>query len=578
MTKRSVAACAFLVGVSLWAHAHAADPAKGRARAAAVKPLAQALTGDAKADYDAGKVLASDGDFAGALIKFQSAYDRSKDPRLLWNVAFCEKNLRHYSRVIATLNRYLAEGTSFLSDKDKKDAQDLIQTLSPFTTNATFTVNEEGAQIFVDDAAVGMSPLAGPVVLDIGERRIRVVKDGFKPFEKALPVGGSAAVSVDVKLEKEVHEGRLAVNAPPNAVIEVDMKPMGTGKIDVTIGTGGHQVRVTAPGMRPYQSEVVIQDKEARVVDVALEKLAETEKPRIRVAVGCGGPEPQGPDDGLVVYLDGPDAVTPKDVKKRWSDELGRNVVTYVEYETTPGTHRLRARANDCDSLETTVTVDPAKGADVTGALPSDTPLLLRGPQGTPGHWRVGLDLWLLRPSMKPGGMFRMKDMPETYAGGFGAATGFAVEGSYVSRWFGMFLQWARGTGTVDRATFETNYALPAQASTTAYAATLRLAFRVPFNIVAFNIGPELGFLEFDVDSVRTGRGQGLFGPWTALDIQPLCDFGARALFDVALATDMSTHHDGGPVSTLQFGLFWEPNARCRRERSTEFGLRSGGH
>src|SRR5258708_4144401 len=72
------------------------------------KPLSQALTGQAKADFESGKLLAADGDFAGALIKFQSAYDQSKDPRLLWNAAFCQKNLRHYAKVIATLKRYLA--------------------------------------------------------------------------------------------------------------------------------------------------------------------------------------------------------------------------------------------------------------------------------------------------------------------------------------------------------------------------------------------------------------------------------------------------------------------------------------
>jgi hypothetical protein len=32
-----------------------------------------------------------------------------------------------------------------------------------------------------------------------------------------------------------------------------------------------------------------------------------------------------------------------------------------------------------------------------------------------------------------------------------------------------------------------------------------------------------------------------------------------------------------GPSQTLTLGLFWQPNARCRRERSTEFGLRAGG-
>src|SRR5437762_13903717 len=110
MRGRFLATSALVALVAVALDGRAAEGAKPRGKAASTKPLTQALTGEAKADYDAGKVLASDGDFAGALIKFTSAYEQSKDARLLWNVAVCEKNMRHYSRVIATLNRYLSEG------------------------------------------------------------------------------------------------------------------------------------------------------------------------------------------------------------------------------------------------------------------------------------------------------------------------------------------------------------------------------------------------------------------------------------------------------------------------------------
>jgi hypothetical protein len=582
MRRRTVTTCvvAILFAVQWGACAGRADAQPRPRPAAAGKPLAQALTGAAKADYDSGKLLAADGDFAGALIKFNGAYEQSKDPRLLWNVAFCDKNLRHYAKVIATLNRYLAEGAGYLTDKDRKDAQDLVQTLQPFTTNATINVSEEGAQIFVDDAPAGVSPLRGPVVLDIGERHVRVVKDGFKPFEKSLPVGGSAAVSVDVKLEKEVREGRLVVSAPPDATLELDEKPAGMGKIDVNVAAGGHQLRATAPGMRPFQTEVVIQDKETRSVDIVLERVGEPERPRIRAAIGCDGPEPLGPDDGLVVYLDGPDVLPPANVKKKWSEDLGRNVVEYVEYAATPGTHTIRARVPDCRSLETGVSVDPSQGADVTGALPSDTALLLRGPQGAPGHWRVGLDLWMFRPTFSGGGVFQTKDMPDAYRGGLGTATGAALEGSFVTRWFGAYLQTAWGSGSAQRASYGSNFALPATADVSAYETTARASFRVPFNVVAWNIGPEAGVLEFKMKDVLT-KYQGVFGFWTGLDVQPLCDWGARALFDVAFATAMSDggggNHGGSPVGTVQFGVFWEPNVRCQRERSTDFSLHAGG-
>jgi hypothetical protein len=528
-----------------------------------MKPLAQSLSRAAKIDFDGGKLLASDGDFAGALIKFDRAYEESSDYRVLWNVAYCEKNLRHYARTIATLNRYLAEGQGHLSARDNKDAQEIVQTLQPFTTTMTFKV-EDGAQIFVDGNPVGVSPLPAGVVLDIGERHVRVVKDGYKPFERTLPVGGTASVTMEVALEKDTREGRLIVNAPPGATITLDDKRIGIGKADLRVEAGGHQLRATAPGMRTFQTEVVVQDKETRSLDLMLEKEEAADKPKIRVTVGCGGSEPRGPEDGLVVYLDGPETVAPTNVKKVWSEEKQRNIVEFVEYPASAGTHTLRARIPECASLETPVTVEAASGAAVTGALRSDTALLLRGPQGAPGFWRAGIDLWLVSP-----GRFQTSGAPEAYQAGLGA-TGASIGGAIVTRWFGLFLQSALGAGTVQRATFTTHYALPQSASVTAFATTVRPAFRVPLDVVSLDLGVSTGTYEMNVSQVNTGTLQVSAGLWAGLDFQPTCDWGGRVAIDYSAVTNAS------PVVTFQAGVFFEPNRRCRQERSTRFGLFTG--
>ena len=80
------------------------------APAIAAAPLGESLSGEAKTDYESAKVLYDDGDFVGAGSKFQQAYDRSKDARLLWNVAVCEKAQRHYVRVRALVRRRDAGG------------------------------------------------------------------------------------------------------------------------------------------------------------------------------------------------------------------------------------------------------------------------------------------------------------------------------------------------------------------------------------------------------------------------------------------------------------------------------------
>src|SRR5438067_2397302 len=67
--------------------ASASAAASASATANAPPSLGDSLTGPAKTEYDLGKILYRDGDFAGALVKFQKSYELSSDPRLLWNVA-----------------------------------------------------------------------------------------------------------------------------------------------------------------------------------------------------------------------------------------------------------------------------------------------------------------------------------------------------------------------------------------------------------------------------------------------------------------------------------------------------------
>jgi hypothetical protein len=236
------------------------------------KPLSETLTGEAKADYDAGKLLIGDGDFVGAEVKFKSAYDRSNDPRLLWNVAACEKNQRHYARTLGLVRQYLASGGALLTDADRAEGKALIDTIEALTVKLTITVSEAGATVSVDDEDVGTSPLSGPLVVDIGSRKIAVKKAGFKDFTQAVPIGGSAEAHVEVTLLAEVHEGKLAVTSVAGAAIFIDGQRVGTGRFEGKLKSGGHTLRVEAEGMHPYQSDVAIADDENRSVDVPLEK------------------------------------------------------------------------------------------------------------------------------------------------------------------------------------------------------------------------------------------------------------------------------------------------------------------
>ena len=273
--------CASVIGVALASSPAAlalprrpapAVPTPG-APTAGPRPLSQSLTGEAKSAYDAAKLLIGDGDFAGAAIKFRAAFDLAGDPRLLWNIAACEKNQRHYARTMALVRQYLDTGKELLTDADRREGKALLDTIESFTVRLTIVVKEPGADVYVDDERVGTTPLEGPVTVDIGQRKITVKKAGFREATQQVSAGGTSSARVEVALEADVHDGKLTVTSQPDARISIDGKVVGSGRFEGKVHSGGHTLRVEADGMRAYQSEVVLADDENRSVDVPLEKL-----------------------------------------------------------------------------------------------------------------------------------------------------------------------------------------------------------------------------------------------------------------------------------------------------------------
>ena len=259
-----------------------AKPGKPDPTPAGPPSLADSLNGEPKADYDAAKLLYGNGDYAGALVKFTAAYDKSKDPRLLWNIAACEKNLHHYASVLAYLRRYLAEGSAVLSDAEKVDAEALVKFIQPLTAALDLSVSESGARVYVDDALVGETPLAAPLVVDVGPCKIRIEKEGFEPYREALTIGDSPRIKIVAKLQKAITDATIVVyTARPNDPIYIDGALRGAGTWKGTVPGGTHSLRVSAPPMRPYEGDFSVRDGESKTIALTLEY--EPSKPSVRV-------------------------------------------------------------------------------------------------------------------------------------------------------------------------------------------------------------------------------------------------------------------------------------------------------
>ncbi len=234
----------------------------------APKSLTNTLTGAARDDFDAARTLFSHDDFAGAAIKFTSSYDRSHDPRLLWNIASCEQRLKHYARSRSLLERYLAEGGAFLTDQDRHDAERVLSTIAPFVTTVTLSVRPDAVEVAVDGETAGTTPLATPLYAELGKHEIVFRKAGFRQVARTIIGAGGDTAVVSVQLEAQPHEGVLEVRAAPGEVISLDGETFGIGSVSRTVASGRHTLRVAARGQEPRQSEVVIEDDKSKSIDM----------------------------------------------------------------------------------------------------------------------------------------------------------------------------------------------------------------------------------------------------------------------------------------------------------------------
>jgi hypothetical protein len=170
-------------------------------------PLAEELQGQAKMDYDAGRLLFDAGDYGRALLLFQSAYAAAPDPRLLWDAAACERNLRHYVKAIAIVRRFLATHSPLVTAEAATQAQAFLDAAEPLTAPLEVESNPPNAEVYLDDEDLGPARLGSESRVDVGIHKIVVKQRGFEPYSATLSVADSARVQVTVVLH--------AIAAPP---------------------------------------------------------------------------------------------------------------------------------------------------------------------------------------------------------------------------------------------------------------------------------------------------------------------------------------------------------------------------
>jgi hypothetical protein len=227
--------------------------------AQAPRSLRDELPAEARRDWDAARELYEAGDFNGALVHYQRAYDISQNPRALFNVGVCYKDLTQYALAIQLWERELT-ARERLPASDIAKLESAIKALRPFVSTLEVQSSKAGAVLSIDGNEVGRTPFLEPVPIDVGRRVVRLSKPDFVTEEQTLEVTQHTPVSARFELKPVLMTSPLSVviSGPALGTLVMDGREIGTAPYTGDVTVGPHTFEVRAPGYEPARHTTAV--------------------------------------------------------------------------------------------------------------------------------------------------------------------------------------------------------------------------------------------------------------------------------------------------------------------------------
>jgi tetratricopeptide (TPR) repeat protein len=178
-------------------------------------------TEQARASFHEGVELYKEGSFETALAEFQKANQISSSYRVLYNIAQTYFELHDYVNSYTTLKEYLQQGGNEIPAARQTQVDELNRKLEKRIAYLEIACNLNDADIRVDDISVGKSPLASPVLVNAGPRRISAVRPGYPVAARIITVAGTerSKVKLEIVTPLEVQPNNLATATTAAAVV-----------------------------------------------------------------------------------------------------------------------------------------------------------------------------------------------------------------------------------------------------------------------------------------------------------------------------------------------------------------------
>lgn len=184
-------------------HAGPDAPAKG----ASTKD--DSSTKEAGKHFQRGVALFQEADYRAALVEFRRAYVLAPNSSVLYNLGQTYYQLQNYAAALTALERFLVEAPA--NATHRREVEQTIEVLRTRVGKVAVVTNVPGCEITVDDELVGKTPLAEPLTVSIGRRKVTAIHAGHAPETRFIDV--TAGETADVALTLPVLDARGAAAA-----------------------------------------------------------------------------------------------------------------------------------------------------------------------------------------------------------------------------------------------------------------------------------------------------------------------------------------------------------------------------
>jgi hypothetical protein len=193
---RSVAAA---LAISYAAAAQAADPET-----------------EARERFERAVKLYEEGDYDAALVELKRASELRPSYKLYYNIGQVRVAMHDYAAALDAYRKYLDNGGDRVPAARRDQVQKEIKKLEQRVAKLSIETDVPGAEIFVDGASIGVTPLAAPALLNAGTRRLIVRHPDYLPQSRTLSLAGGVQEKVSFSLSTSAPSPAETRAAAPN--------------------------------------------------------------------------------------------------------------------------------------------------------------------------------------------------------------------------------------------------------------------------------------------------------------------------------------------------------------------------